>query len=396
MPELDAVTMATPPHDALFSLTWDVPTDWPDGQYTVFVEASTEGDYARPTWFTPTPVAPHEEWDWYAVNDGYPYRGQPSVLYAVDVRVGAQTGDGMFTTAVPVGHGDIHGLSGETSGMDGSGIVDDPVMFPGSGADRLRMGADGARVHVSVPVIDPCQGPSPPAECSRHCTNDTGCADGFLCGADGQCVGRCTIAMQPATPGDAVAMPVEDIHHSHEWAHFSFVAPASTRGIQSYEVRVGTSPITDVASFRAARPAKAATLEAEGLLVPTTAASGETITVDIGGLSPTTTYYVGVRAFDECNASSDVAAAELTTTAIHFTTVSPCFVATAAYGTPLDARIGVLRRFRDRWLMSNELGRAVVSAYYELGPTAAAWIGESEERRSMARVLIDPIVSSLE
>jgi hypothetical protein len=37
-----------------------------------------------------------------------------------------------------------------------------------------------------------------------------------------------------------------------------------------------------------------------------------------------------------------------------------------------------------------------VTAYYEVGPTAAAWIAESEERRSIARALIDPIVSLLE
>lgn len=395
MPELDAVTMATPPHDAPFSFTYDVPTDWPDGEYTVFVEANTEGDYAEPDWHLHTPTAPTTEWDWYSINDGYAYRGQPSVLYAVSVHIGEPSGDGVFTASAPIAHGDIHGFSGEST-MAGSGIVDDPVAHPGSGADRLRAGTDGVRVRVRVPVVDPCMSASPPPECGRECLTDAGCASGLLCGPDGQCVGRCTILMHPSAPPAASAAHVEDIHHSHEWAHFSFTVPASMRGIASYEVRVGTQPITDALSFAAARPAKRAAIEDEGLVVPITAAAGETVTVDVGQLAPSSRYYIGVRAFDDCNAAGDIASAEVTTTPIHFTTVSPCFVATAAYGSPLDARIGVLRRFRDRYLMSNELGRTLVAEYYELGPSVAGWIGESEERRAVARALLLPIVALLD
>ncbi len=396
MPELDAVTMATPPHDMPFSFTYDVPSDWPDGDYVVYVEANTEGDYAEPTWHAPTPTAPSGQWDWYAINDGYAYRGQPSVLYAVNVRIGPTSGDGVFTASTPVAHGDIHGLSGDRRAMDGSGIIDDPTGRPGSGADRLRAGSDGVRVRVRVPVVDPCVSAMPPPECGRECADDAGCASGLLCGPDGQCVGRCTIAMHPPAPTDLVAEPVDDIHHSHEWVHFEFRAPEVVRGLASYEIRVSTQPIVDAASFRAARPAKAATIEDQGVTIPITAAPGETVSVELGQLAPSSHYYVGVRAFDECNAAGEVAASEVTTTTIHFTTVSPCFVATAAYGTPLDARIGVLRRFRDRHLMSNDAGRALVSAYYAVGPRAAAWIAASEDRRALARALLDRVISLLE
>lgn len=398
MPELDAVTMATPPRDALFSFTFDVPADWPDGDYSVFVEANTEGDHAAPRWELPTPTAPSGQWDWYAINDGYAYRGQPSVVYRVDVAIGSAASgtDGLFTTATPIAHADIHGLADTAMPMDSSGIVDDPVNFPGSGADRLRMDADGTRVRVRVPVLDPCNSAMPPPECGRECSSDAQCSAMLVCGPEFSCVGRCTIEMHPPAPGEVTAAPVSDIHHSHEWVHVTFTAPSVQRGLASYELRVGTQPIVDAASFAAARPAKAATIEDQGVTVAITAAPGETVEVDIGQLAPMSRYYVGVRAFDECNAAGDIASAEVTTTAIHFTTVSPCFVATAAYGTPLDARIGVLRRARDRYLMSNAIGRALVDAYYALGPSAAEWIAEREERRAWARSLLEPIVSILE
>jgi hypothetical protein len=395
MPELDAVTMATPPRDVPFTFTFDLPSAWPDGDYTVFVEANTEGDLAAPTWAAPTPTTPASAWDWYAINDGYAYRGQPSVLYAVDVRVGMPTEDG-YTTSAPIGHGDLHGLSGDMSSMTGSGIVDDPAGHPGSGADRLRAGPDGVRLTVTVPVLDPCSLSTPPPECGHECDEMHPCSTPLLCGPDFMCVGRCTIPMEPPAPIDVTAAPVEDIHHSHEWAHFTLTVPEVMRGIGSYEVRVGTSPIVDAASFAAARPAKAATIEDQGLVVPTTAAPGETVTVDVGQLLPSSPYWIGVRVFDGCNAAGAIAAAEVRTTAIHFTTVSPCFVATAAYGSPLDAHIGVLRRARDRWLMPHAPGRAVVRAYYELGPAAAAWIADDEDRRAWARSALDLIVRALE
>jgi len=64
------------------------------------------------------------------------------------------------------------------------------------------------------------------------------------------------------------------------------------------------------------------------------------VTVEIGQLLPETRYWIGVRAVDECNDASQIAVTEVQTTAIHFTTVSPCFVATAAYGSPLEPRVG--------------------------------------------------------
>lgn len=391
MPELDSITMATPPRDVPFSVTVDLPAGWPDGDYVVFVEANTEGDHA-PGWdevVFPTPRGPAAEWDGFAIGEGYPYRGQPSVLYRVEVRV--DEAGGVFETGAPDGYGDLHGLDGDVRSMD-STIVDEPATHPGSGADRLHADEDGTRLRVTVPDMNPCAGPMPPEDCGRECTASHPCASPLLCNDASVCVGRCEIEAHPDAPLDLVVERHSDRHHAHHWAHFSFVVPPSARPIASYEVRVSTQPIVDGTSFDDARPAKAASLDDEALVVPVGDTAGTTVAVDLGALMPSTHYWVAVRAFDDCHSEGGFAVAEIETSEIYFTTVPPCFVATAAYGTPLDPHISVLRRFRDRYLLTNDPGRALVGAYDTLGPHAAAWIAEDEGRRSAARSVLGPII----
>lgn len=88
-----------------------------------------------------------------------------------------------------------------------------------------------------------------------------------------------------------------------------------------------------------------------------------------------------------------VAYAAFRTPAREFTTVSPCFVATAAYGSPLAAEIGVLRQVRDRYLASHALGRALIDAYYAVGPSMAGQIRAHAWLREAARALLSPVVS---
>ncbi|MDQ3036095.1 MAG: DUF2271 domain-containing protein [Myxococcota bacterium] len=392
MPELDAVTMATPPGETPFSVVIDVPDEWPDGSYTVFVEANTEGDHA-PGWDEttyPTPIGPSGRWDSWAIAYGYAYRGQPSVVYAAEIALTSSGGE--FESVTPIGYGDLHGLDGELHEMNAT-IVDDPAGSPGSGADRLRAGSDGARLRVLVPATNICEQPDPPPDCGRECGETRPCVDPLICGPESTCVGMCDVVMQPGTPAAMIAENHREQNRSHIWAHLRFQVPASTRGVQRYEVRVGTAPITDAASFAAARAAKAATLDAPALTVPIGGEPGSEIEVDIGELSHETHYWIGVRAVDRCNAPGELAVAEITTTQINFTTVSPCFVATAAYGSPLADEIGALRRFRDRHLLSNAAGRALVDGYYAVGPSAAAWIGADEARRAAARAVLAPIVA---
>jgi hypothetical protein len=181
-----------------------------------------------------------------------------------------------------------------------------------------------------------------------------------------------------------------------EYATLSFKAASDDTGIFRYDVRVSTDPMVDDASFMRGQAAKSATTAADELRVSADASPGTEIRADFGGLIADTHYYVGVRAIDGCAATGPISVAEITTTSRVFATVSPspCFVATAAYGTPMAAEITALRRFRDRHLANNVLGRLFVHAYYVVGPKLADFIRGSEALRTVSRALLAPAVAA--
>ena len=70
-----------------------------------------------------------------------------------------------------------------------------------------------------------------------------------------------------------------------------------------------------------------------------------------------------------------------------------CFIATAAYGTPMAQEIEILREFRDEYLLTNPLGRALVDFYYEVSPPIAEFIIEHPSLKPMVRVGLLPAVA---
>jgi hypothetical protein len=81
---------------------------------------------------------------------------------------------------------------------------------------------------------------------------------------------------------------------------------------------------------------------------------------------------------------------------LQFTTTAVkrgCFIATAAYGTPVAEQIDVLREFRDVVLLESTVGSQFVSLYYQLSPPVANFIAGNEFLRTLVReLLVDPIV----
>lgn len=153
----------------------------------------------------------------------------------------------------------------------------------------------------------------------------------------------------------------------------------------------------DEASFiQQAKPAKTASADAEGavsLMLPVDVDEGSLVQGEIGNLVAQTHYYVAVRARDRWNRYGPISVAQIDTDKRRFTTVTPCFIATAAYGTPLAREVSVLRRLRDRQLLTNAPGQALVKAYYERGAALAQPLRAHPWLRSVGRALLAPIVT---
>ncbi len=436
MPKLDAITMATPKADRELAIAFRVPNDWEAGEYIAFIEVSTEGDYNQfyDEQSYPTPVS--TRWDVWAETFGYPYRGQPSVVFAqpfsLEGGISVKSANG---TSVPLGYGSVHGEIETMRPMDGT-ITDDPVNKPGSGADRLRL-VDGKRFVVNVLPSNVCETDKPPQVCSKICAVDADCPNGFLCGPNDTCVGQCDL--------DAAPSPVADLtlenHPNSKWSHWvavmGFTIPASRRPLWSYEL-VSRKTDGDLSGLSPNIPVRPPSFDENGRLKPSVDGAlqipvaadcagearetelctpyianghgecergtdsnadgdcldpGDQVQVEISFQQHEASFEIEVRPVDICQSAGLFSTAELRTTEIDFATVDPCFVATAAYGTPMADEIWVLRRFRDRYLLRSALGRAFVEAYYVLGPHAAKMIAKHRWLRTITRHLLTPIVA---
>jgi len=69
-----------------------------------------------------------------------------------------------------------------------------------------------------------------------------------------------------------------------------------------------------------------------------------------------------------------------------------CFIATAAYGSPMEEHVVSLRTFRDRYLITHTPGRWLVDFYYRNSPPIAASIADKPWLKSGTRLLLTPCV----
>lgn len=73
-----------------------------------------------------------------------------------------------------------------------------------------------------------------------------------------------------------------------------------------------------------------------------------------------------------------------------------CFIATAAYGSPLASEVELFRQFRDRSLLTSKAGAAAVAFYYSASPPLARLIAERPLLKIAVRnLLLDPLARVL-
>jgi hypothetical protein len=70
-----------------------------------------------------------------------------------------------------------------------------------------------------------------------------------------------------------------------------------------------------------------------------------------------------------------------------------CFITTATYGTPMVGEIQVLRDFRDDYLLTNLVGRALVSLYYGVSPPVTQFITEHPGLKPLVRAGLVPAMA---
>ena len=76
----------------------------------------------------------------------------------------------------------------------------------------------------------------------------------------------------------------------------------------------------------------------------------------------------------------------------NFAVATECFIATAAYGTPMADGVQILREFRDGYLLTNPLGQAFVHFYYKFSPPIAEFITNHPSLKPIVRTALVPAV----
>jgi len=69
-----------------------------------------------------------------------------------------------------------------------------------------------------------------------------------------------------------------------------------------------------------------------------------------------------------------------------------CFIATAAFGSPLAGQVEILRQFRDQYLLTNHFGKKLVAWYYRNGPIAADYVKDKPLVKGAVRLALYPLI----
>jgi hypothetical protein len=348
MNDVDLVAAATPPYGASFTGRWVVPTELAPGDYALAVEVAKEFDTNAANQHASEQSA--FDMQYYAADGQSGNVGQPSVLFRVPFTLTGTAADVGTTAAASdlYGYGDWSGATGDVSPPDGTISSD-----PGSGVGRLAL-VDGpggpARVAVSL--------------------------------------GACPAAVDCSAAPAPIPMPVSFTAAADSdgtSATLSVLQSSESGGqpVVGYDVRYSALPSSatiDPTSFSAWTPADPLPIAAPGTMT----------SARIEGLSPSSTYGVGIRALGVCGASMPTFQV-IYTPARKFTQLSGCFIATAAFGSVLAPQVAALRRARDAATARSTFAGVAVDLYYRSSPPLAAAIAHSEVARAFVRTALRTI-----
>ncbi len=121
---------------------------------------------------------------------------------------------------------------------------------------------------------------------------------------------------------------------------------------------------------------------------------GNSTSCVISGLQAGATYYMAVTAYDDSRDESGFSN-EIVYAASPESGPSPgsrCFIATAAFGSPMAPEVVLLRSFRDSYLLTNGPGRMFVEFYYWISPPIADFISHDEHLKQITRMALAPVI----
>ena len=113
---------------------------------------------------------------------------------------------------------------------------------------------------------------------------------------------------------------------------------------------------------------------------------------DINEITPDTLYYVRAYAVLSTTVSGSSTREVIYGNQVSFRTNDACFIATAAFGSPLETQVALLSQFRDKYLKTSKLGMKFVQAYYHYSPPLAERISQSSTLRFYVRLLLLPLI----
>jgi hypothetical protein len=152
--------------------------------------------------------------------------------------------------------------------------------------------------------------------------------------------------------------------------------------VQGYEVRFRQGNAMSEADF----------LESTPIAQVRPGPPGTPATATIADLKQLTPYVVGVRALGKCGTRSSLVVASFETPQMKFTTLSGCFIATAAHGSPMAPELSSLRWLRDHVIQESAPGHAAVQVYYRASPPLADLAARDDTVRAVMRRALAPIV----